>query len=175
MLRQYYGDQYEERKQFYLDHRTEFETSDWLYDKDEPRYNNYSVELRQIASQDFEQYSNEQRLNQWFDLCAAGDVAQLKKIYKKCVGSRDERINNYRDQIYTGFTGLMYSIINNNIQAFELLINDECHMFLESEQVLCINQLQSQLYYYLPVGLTPLHLAAIGGNQQFFNILVRIY
>lgn len=65
----------------------------------------------------------------------------------------------------------MYSIINNNIQAFEVLLEDELDINLVAEQVLCLDRVGGQEYYYLPPNFTPLHLSALAGNQQFFNIL----
>lgn len=69
----------------------------------------------------------------------------------------------------------MYSIINNNIQAFEVLVEDELDIGLDSEQVLYLDKNSEQVYYYLPENFTPLHLAALAGNQQFFNIMQKLY
>lgn len=69
----------------------------------------------------------------------------------------------------------MYSIINNNIQAFEVLVEDELDIGLDSEQVLYLEKNNEQVYYYLPENFMPLHLAALAGNQQFFNIMQKLY
>lgn len=42
-------------------------------------------------------------------------------------------MNDYKAFIYTGFTGLMYAIINDNIQVFEQLANEEFDVNLEKE------------------------------------------
>ena len=83
----------------------------------------------------------------------------------------DGRMNNYKEQIYTGFCGLMYAIVNDNIQAFEALLNDEYDYALPEEQVL----LFQNKYWYLQPGFSVLHMAALAGNQQFFDMLLRIY
>ena len=79
-------------------------------------------------------------------------------------------MNNYGAQIYTGFTGLMYAIISDNVQAFELLADAEFDVCLETEQVL---RARGQ-FWLLMKGFSALHLAALAGNQQFFNHLQQM-
>lgn len=55
----------------------------------------------------------------------------------------------------------MYAILNDNIQAFEFLINDEFANKLDSEQVLLFHG----QYIYLMENFTCLHMAALTGNQ----------
>ena len=89
----------------------------------------------------------------------------------KCAKSRDQRMNNYQEQIYCDFTGLMYAIMMDNVQAFEALLNIEADMVLPKEQVLYFGN----KYFYAAPKFSTLHLAAICGNQQFFDMLLKIY
>ena len=107
----------------------------------------------------------------WFGYCAIGTNDDVKKLIKRCAKQKDARMNDYSSFLYTGFTGLMYAIINDNIQVFETLANEEYDVNLDKEQVLYFDE----KYYYLSQGFTPLHLAALAGNQQFFNMLMKIY
>lgn len=65
----------------------------------------------------------------------------------------------------------MYAIMMDNVQVFEVLLNYEADMVLDEEQVLYFNN----KYFYAAPGFSTLHLAAICGNQQFFDMLLKIY
>jgi len=69
----------------------------------------------------------------WFGHCAIGTNEDVKKLINKCARIKDARMNDYKAFIYTGFTGLMYAIINDNIQVFEQLANEEFDVNLEKE------------------------------------------
>ncbi|CAL6114848.1 Conserved_hypothetical protein [Hexamita inflata] len=172
LLEIYYGEEkYAEMKKYFEEHATEFDPKEWLSEKEECFKNNYQAKIYQIESQDFDQYSNEEDLAKWFGLCSYGTGEEVKAMLKKCSCKRDLRMNNYQDHIYTGFCGLMYAILHDNIQAFEVLLNEECTQVLEQEQVLFV----SGKYYYLAEGFTTLHMAALAGNQQFFDMLLKLF
>lgn len=158
-------------KEYYEQHKTEFEPTEWLSDKEESLKSNYKVKLYQIQSQDYQQYSNEELQGRWFHACCYGTADDLKKLKKQCINVKDSRMNNYEQGIYTGFCGLMYAILNDNIQAFEFLINDEFANKLDNEQVLLFHN----QYIYLMENFTCLHMAALTGNQQFFDMLLKLY
>lgn len=96
----------------------------------------------------------------WFGHCSIGTNEDVAKLIKRCARVKDARMNDYKSFIYTGFTGLMYAIINDNIQVFEQLANEEYDVNLDKEQVLFFDE----KHYYLAPGFSPLHLAALAGN-----------
>ncbi|CAL6069659.1 Ankyrin_repeat protein 1 [Hexamita inflata] len=135
---------------------------------------------------------------EWFEACSTGNIEQITDLMDDCTQHRDHRPfqiyskNEQQFMVHTGFTGLMYAIVNNQQEVVELLLNEEYDILCNQDTVVQTSEqwfthqitvdmqiIQSlkknniQFYSQVPAGSTILDLALLLGNLELYIQLAQ--
>ncbi|CAL6087611.1 Conserved_hypothetical protein [Hexamita inflata] len=73
---------------------------------------------------------------EWFDACKNGVVETVAEMAPHFIRTTDSRFNNVLEDEYTGFTGLMYAVFEDQVEVVKLLLLDEGRVRTQQKNVI---------------------------------------